>query len=147
MAELNNLKHERFCQEYLKDLNATQAAIRAGYSTKQANSTGSRLYANVNIRARITELSQEVKKQTIADATEVMEFLTAVIRGEAKEQVIMTNITGEVVKDYKTVGGREQVKAAELLAKRYGLLTDNVKLSGSAVVQIVDDLGGGDDGG
>lgn len=142
MAELENRKHERFCQEYLIDLNATQAAIRAGYASKNANNTSSRLMANANIRARITELTQEVKKQTIADATEVMEFLTSVIRGEATEQVIMTNITGEVVKDFKTVGGREQVKAAELLAKRYGLLTENVKLGGSAVVQIVDDLGG-----
>ena len=46
----------------------------------------------------------------------------------------------------KKIGGREQVKAAELLAKRYGLLTDNVKLNGAAPVQIVDDLGSGEDG-
>ena len=147
MAELENRKHERFCQEYIIDLNATQAAIRAGYSSKTAGSIATRLLQKVNIHARITELSQEVKKQTIADATEVMEFLTAVIRGQATEQVVMTNITGEIIKEDKIIGGREQVKAAELLAKRYGLLTENVKLNGSAVVQIVDDLGGGANGG
>lgn len=147
MAELENKKHERFCQEYILDLNATQAAIRAGYSVKQANSTGARLYAKVSIRARIDELNAAIQSKKIADATEVMEFLTAVIRGEKTEQVVMLDNIGSIVKADKTVGGREQVKAAELLAKRYGLLTDNVKVSGSAAVQIIDDLdGGGVDG-
>lgn len=144
MAALDNEKYERFCHEYIIDLNGTRAVKAAGYSAKTAASQANRLLKNANIRARIAELTKEAKTEKIADATEVMEFLTAVIRGEATEQVIMTNINGEVVKDFKTVGGREQVKAAELLAKRYGLLTDNVKLSGSAVVQIVDDLGGED---
>lgn len=139
MAELENRKHERFCQEYIIDLNATQAAIRAGYSKNRADVTGARLLGNARVHARVTELSQEIKTSKIADATEVMEFLTAVIRGEKKEDTLAFD--GSIVE--KTMGGREQVKAAELLAKRYGLLTDNVKVSGSGVVQIVDDLGGG----
>lgn len=140
-----NNRQELFCLEYIKDGNASQAAIRAGYSKKQANSTGARLYAIPSIRARIDELMEELKSQKIADATEVLEYLTAVIRGEADEEVIVTTPLGSDTVT-KKIGGREQVKAAELLAKRYGLLTDNVKLNGAAPVQIVDDLGSGEDG-
>lgn len=147
MAALDNEKHERFCHEYVVDLNGTKAAKTAGYSAKTAASQANRLLKNANIRARIAELTQEAKTEKIADATEVMEFLTAVIRGEKKEQVVMMGVDGSLIAGSKIIGGREQVKAAELLAKRYGLLTENVKLNGSAVVQIVDDLGGGADGG
>ena len=141
-----NERQELFCLEYIKDANATQAAIRAGYSPKQANSTAARLYANVSVRARIDELMEEVKSKKIADATEVMEYLTAVIRGEKREDVIVYDTKGEAVTKEKTIGGREQVKAAELLAKRYGLLAENVKLSGNVPLQIIDDLGSGTNG-
>lgn len=131
-------KQESFINEYLIDLNATQAAIRAGYSAKTAGITGSKLLKKANIRTRIDERLKEMESRKIADATEVMEYLTAVIRGEKKEETIST-LDGSIVE--KTIGGREQVKAAELLAKRYGLLTDNVKMSGNVPVQIIDDLG------
>ncbi len=52
-------KQERFCQEYVIDLNATQAAIRAGYSEKTAKEQGSRLLTNVNLQKRITKLQKE----------------------------------------------------------------------------------------
>lgn len=139
-------RQELFCLEYIKDGNATQAAIRAGYSEKQANSTGARLYANVRIRARIDELMAEVQQEKIADAEEVLRYLTSVIRGEATEEVAVgTPIGTEIIT--KHIGGREQVKAAELLAKRYGLLTEAVKLSGGLPVQIVDDMEDSGDGG
>ena len=143
MAKLS-ARQELFCLEYIKDGNATQAAVRAGYSPKQANSTGARLYANVRIRARIDELMAEVQ-QKIADAEEVLRYLTSVMRGEATEEVAVgTPIGPEVIT--KHIGGREQVKAAELLAKRYGLLTEHVKLTGGLPVQIVDDMEGSNDG-
>lgn len=142
MAKLS-ARQELFCLEYIKDGNATQAAVRAGYSPKQANSTGARLYANVRIRARIDELMAEVQQEKIADAEEVLRYLTSVMRGEATEEVAVgTPIGTEIIA--KHIGGREQVKAAELLAKRYGLLTENVKLTGGLPVQIVDDIEEGD---
>jgi phage terminase small subunit len=52
-------KRERFCQEYLIDLNGTQAAIRAGYSPKTANEQAARLLADVNIRSRVEQLMKE----------------------------------------------------------------------------------------
>ena len=118
---LNNEKHERFCAEYLRDLNATQAAIRAGYSETSARNQGSRLMQSAAVRGRIAEMAKEINSEKIADAVEVMLYLTRVLRGEI-------------------VANRGQVRAAELLAKRYGLLTNNLSITGAAVVNIVDDI-------
>ena len=139
-------RQELFCLEYIKDGNATQAAIREGYKPKYAGTNADKLLKNTNIRARIDELMAEVQQEKIADAEEVLRYLTSVIRGEATEEVAVgTPIGTEIIT--KHIGGREQVKAAELLAKRYGLLTENVKLSGGLPVQIVDDMEDSGDGG
>lgn len=139
-------RQELFCLEYIKDGNATQAAIRAGYKPKYAGTNADKLLKNTNIRARIDELMAEVQQEKIADAEEVLRYLTSVIRGEATEEVAVgTPIGTEIIT--KHIGGREQVKAAELLAKRYGLLTENVKLSGGLPVQIVDDMEDSGNGG
>lgn len=139
-------RQELFCLEYIKDGNATQAAIRAGYKPKYAGTNADKLLKNTNIRARIDELMAEVQQEKIADAEEVLRYLTSVIRGEATEEVAVGTPIGTKIIT-KHIGGREQVKAAELLAKRYGLLTENVKLSGGLPVQIVDDMEDSGDGG
>lgn len=56
-------KQEKFCQEYLVDLNATQAAIRAGYSAKTARATGSENLSKPDIAARIAELQVEIQRR------------------------------------------------------------------------------------
>jgi phage terminase small subunit len=53
-------KQERFCEEYVIDLNATQAAIRAGYSEKTAKVTASKMLTKANVQERITELKNEI---------------------------------------------------------------------------------------
>jgi phage terminase small subunit len=65
-------KQEQFCRQYLVDLNATQAAIRSGYSKKTANEQGSRLLANVNVSARIAELRTEQAKRLDITADRVL---------------------------------------------------------------------------
>lgn len=158
-----NDRQELFCLEYIKDGNATQAAIRAGYSEKTANPTGARLLANVSIRARIDGLLDDLKSKKIAESTEVLETLTSILRRESLENVVITVKTrrsyydenGKKVIEEKEEGKIVEIptknsdvnKAAELLAKRYGLLTENVKLSGNVPVQIIDDLGSDEDGG
>ena len=57
-------KQERFCQEYMIDLNAAQAAIRTGFSAKTARSQGQRLLTNVDIQNRISELQQTIQERT-----------------------------------------------------------------------------------
>ncbi len=133
-------KQKRFCEEYLVDCNATQAAIRAGYSEKTARAIGQRLLTNVDIKKYIDQQLQKLKNEKIADAQEVLEYLTSVMRGEQKEQVAL--LTGEGVQDLvqKDVSAKDRLKAAELIGKRYALFTEKVELQGETTVQIVDDI-------
>lgn len=121
-----NEKQKRFCDEYLIDCNATQAAIRAGYSPKTANEQGSRLLANISIKAYIDEQLERLHNEKTADAREVLEYLTAVMRGEYTEQVL--RLAGDGVQEISgiDVSAKDRIKAAEMLAKRYGLLTDKI---------------------
>lgn len=68
-------KQEMFCREYLIDLNATQAAIRAGYSEKTSNEQGARLLANVSVQNRISELKAERNDRIDIDANYVLRRL------------------------------------------------------------------------
>jgi phage terminase small subunit len=68
-------KQEQFVREYLIDLNATQAAIRAGYSAKTANEQGARLLANVSVRAAIDAARSERSQETKIDAAWVLKRL------------------------------------------------------------------------
>ena len=133
-------KQKRFCEEYLVDCNATQAAIRTGYSKKTARAVGQRLLTNVDIKKYIEQQFQKLKTEKIADAQEVLEYLTSVMRGEQKEQVAL--LTGEGVQDLvqKDVSAKDRLKAAELIGKRYALFTEKVELQGETTLQIVDDI-------
>lgn len=78
-------KQQRFAAEYVRDYNATEAAIRAGYTNnrRSAATIGVRLLKNVEIRAYINEVSAVVVGDAIADAIEVAQFYTRVMRDSA----------------------------------------------------------------
>jgi phage terminase small subunit len=78
MPALSNPKYEAFCQEYMKDLNQTQAAIRVGYSEKTAVVQGSRLLTHVNVSERIAELMQERQQRTQVTADMVIAELAKI---------------------------------------------------------------------
>jgi phage terminase small subunit len=127
-------KQKRFCEEYITDCNATQAATRAGYSSKTAYSIGQNLLKKVEIQNYIKELSENAKNEKIATAREVMEHLTAVMKGEVKEQTLIWIGDGKQDITEIAVSERDRLKAAELLGKRYGLFTDKVDVNGVATV-------------
>lgn len=139
-----NAKQKRFADEYLIDLNATQAAIRAGYSIKTAYTQGQKLTKHHEVNAYIAEQMNKKQDELIASQDEVLKYLTAVIRNEKKEQVVAVEGIEKGISEARIVEKdcsiRDRNKAAELLAKRYGLLTDNMNVSGSVGVTIVDDL-------
>ena len=122
MAELTD-KQKRFCDEYLIDLNATQAAIRAGYSENTARQTACENLTKPNIQEYISERMKEKEKALIADQNEVLEYLTAVLRGTEKEEVVLPS--GLMM--YKKTETKDRLKAAELLGKRYGIYTDKIQ--------------------
>ena len=137
-----NEKQQRFADEYLIDLNATRAAIRAGYSEKTAAAQAARLLKNVNVSAYIKERMADQKEDTIASADEVMRYLTAVIRGQSRSHVLARNDLGAEYILEKPPDEKERLKAAELMGKRHQLFTDKVKVDGNMPVMIVDDLDG-----
>jgi phage terminase small subunit len=130
-----NPKQEKFICEYLVDLNATQAAIRAGYSAKTAQEQGAQLLSKLIIKTEIDRRFAEIQSAKIAEAREIMEYLTGVLRGESESEE--STAVGIVAKH---PAEKDRLKAAELLGKRYSLFTENVKLSGDVGVSIIDDI-------
>lgn len=130
MAKLT-AKQQRFCDEYLIDLNATQAAIRAGYSKKTAAQTAARLLTNVKIQEYIENRMAEKEATLIADQDEVLKYLTSVLRGQSKSTEIVIEGLGDgstkARKMEKEPSEKDKLKAAELLGKRYGLYTEKVE--------------------
>lgn len=129
-------KQKRFCDEYLINSNITQAAIRAGYSPKTAYSIGEENLKKPEIKAYIDEHLKTIHNEKIADAQEVMEYLTSVMRGEHKEQTLQ--LAGDGVQNIADidVSAKERLKAAELIGKRYGLFKEGVDLAGAVPVVI-----------
>lgn len=132
-------RQQKFCDEYLISGNATDAAIKVGYSRKTAKQTGSENLAKPDLRAYIDEQLAKIHSAKIADAEEVMKYLTSVMRGEHTEQVL--KLVGEGVQTVTDidVSAKERLKAAELIGKRYGLFTDKVGLEGAVPVIITGD--------
>lgn len=132
-------KQKRFCQEYLIDLNATQAAIRAGYSEKTAYSMGQQLLKKLETKKYIAEQMERLKNEKISSAQEVLEYLTSVMRGEQKEQVPLMYYDKQILEE-KSASIKDRLKAAELLGKRYALFTEKLEVEGATAVQIVDNI-------
>lgn len=134
-----NAKQRKFADEYLIDCNATQAAIRAGYNEKTAYSQGQRMLKNVEVKTYIEEQLERLHNEKTADAQEVLEYLTAVMRGQHREQTLQ--LVGDGVQTITDidVSAKERLKAAELIGKRYGMFRDNVNVDLEPVV-IVNDL-------
>lgn len=131
MARKLNERQQRFCDEYLIDLNATQAAIRAGYSQKYAHTNANKLLQNTTIKAFIDARMAEKKDSLIADQDEVLKYLTSVLRGHAQSEIVVVEGVGDGCSEARAMkkapDEKERLKAAELLGKRYGLYTEKVE--------------------
>ena len=140
-------KQRRFCDEYLIDCNATRA-YKAAYqrikSDEVASASGTRLLGNVKVKTYIQEKLDQISSAKTADAKEVMEYLTSVMRGESSAEIVVVEGEGDgcssARKIHKAPDEKERLKAAELLGKRFGLFTDKVNVESTAKVVIVDDL-------
>ena len=110
-------KQKKFCDEYLIDLNATQAAMRAGYSKKTAYSIGDENLRKPELKNYIDERIAEKQSQLIATQDEVLQYLTSVLRGEQKEQTLkMAGVGFQEVEEINT-STKDRLKAAELIGK------------------------------
>ena len=152
-----NPKQQRFCEEYMIDLNATQAAIRAGYSVKTAKEQASRLLTNVNVSREIERLQALQSKRTGVTADRVIRELAKIafvdpdrvinaddgtIKADATDED-KAAIQGVKVKRSSSVNGDsfenevklyDKTKALELLGKHLGLFTDKTDLNLTAPI-------------
>ena len=117
-------KQKRFCEEYLIDFNATQAALRAGYSQKTAYSIGDENLRKPEIQSEIQTLIRKRSERTGINADIVIKELVKIALAD-------TEITG-----------KEKMKALELLGKHLGLF-DNCKADESKVLEKLDEVLGG----
>lgn len=126
--ELNE-KQKAFCDHYIKTLNATEAAILAGYSKKTARSIGAENLTKPYIKDYIELQLAKMEEARIADATEVLQYLTGVMRGEIRDQFDLD------------ASLQDRTKAAELLGKRYKLFIDKQEITGKVEgVTILNDI-------
>lgn len=161
MAKLTD-KQELFAREYLKDLNATQAAIRAGYSVKTAQEQASRLLSNVMVQSRISELKAERNEEVGIDAAYVLKRLVEIDQMDVLD-ILLPNGELKPIKDWpktwrttlsgmdvtemagddpgflKKIKWPDKVKNLELLGKHVTVqaFKENVKTEQSGTVQVV----------
>ncbi len=156
-------QQELFCHEYIKDLNATQAAIRAGYSVKSAPTQGPRLSNNIRIKARIAELQAKRLKRSRMKEDEIIEFIEDSLNinlldwfefrdggifkriDENGKPIEMPREYGRFITKihYTAYGPRVELmskeKSLELITRIHGMLHDNtnVNITGAELLEAV----------
>lgn len=122
-----------FCLAYAGSGNATQSAIEAGYSEKTAYSAGQRLLKNVDVQNYLKELKEQNASNKIADAKEMQEVLTSIIRQEMEEENIVVEGCGDGVSEAvikkKKSSHKDVLKAIDLLGRMQGAFTNQTTLN------------------
>lgn len=115
------LKQQAFADYYIEYGDATKAAIAAGYSKKNAGENAAKTLKNPNVSAYIKERLKEQRAKRVASADEVMEFFSAVMRGEVKDAFGLDpsldtrlNAGKELMKRYNAAEGRNQSSLEKL---------------------------------
>lgn len=139
-------KQQRFCEEYIVDINATQAYLRAFKSCKNegtARCEGAKLLAKPSVKAYIDAMLREKREKSMATADEVISYLTSVVRGQSESEVVVIEGVGDGCSNARNHKKKptegERIKAAELLGKYHALFTDKHKVEIEAV-QFVDNV-------
>jgi len=164
-----NDRQEVFCLEYIKDLNATQAAIRAGYSEKTARSIGNRMLTFVDIQNRIAELQDKRSNELEVDARYVLNRLLEIDQMDVKDilnddgtikrimewpKVWRTSLSGVDVVELasgdeaailKKIKWPDKVKNLELLGKHININAfserQDIKMSLNPLSDLIDEIG------
>lgn len=142
-----NTKQERFCLEFARCGDNIESYKNAGYKVKSndvASRAARRLLEKPEVQARLKELCDEIRTEKIADAVEIQERLTSILRGELQEEVIVVEGIEKGVTEAKIMMKRpsnaDAIKAGQTLAKMQGAFDNTFNLN-----VVVPKFGGEDD--
>lgn len=125
------LKQRRFVDAYIETGNAAEAARRAGYKSRNADVMGRENLRKPTVRKVLEARLNELEDAKIADAREVLIYLTSAIRGEIEEEIPVVEGCGKGVSKAriirKHISARDRLRAAEMLMKRHGLLLSDIE--------------------
>ena len=148
-AALDDFKTKRdaFCEQYVIDHNATQAAIRAGYSPRSAGTAGSRNLDDPKIQARIAQLEEAAAAAAHVDATWVLIRLKGVVESCMREDPIFEkDVDGTLIQTgTRKMDSAGANKALELLGKYIGMFSEKVQVSTPQGIRVQYDYGDHDD--
>lgn len=137
-------KQQLFADEYIRTGNAYQSAVSAGYSHNYAKGNIVKLLENVSVKSYIDARLEELKKESIAEQDEILQYLTSVMRGKMTDEELMLVPTGDFMSEVERHEKRADIvartKAAELLGKRYAMWTDKQEVEHSGDIIFVDDI-------
>jgi phage terminase small subunit len=119
-----NPRQQKFCQEYLLDFNATQAAIRAGYSKKTARQIGQQNLTKLDIKKYLSQITEKITKKMELDAQYVITKIheTYLFNSEVEEKKKRDNTVHKSMRNAKVA-----LKSLELLGKYFKLFTEVVE--------------------
>lgn len=138
-------KQKAFCEYYIESLNATESYKKAYNCTNEttARTNGAKNLQKPSIKKYIEEQLKQMQSNRIADATEVLEYLTKGMRQELEEEVVVMVNKGEFTSEPQTVKKKISIKdsnkCAELLGKRYGLYTEKIEADVNQVIFVGED--------
>ncbi len=138
-------KQKAFCDYYIESLNATESYKKAYNCTNEttARTNGAKNLQKPLIKKYIEEQLKQMQSNRIADATEVLEYLTKGMRQELEEEVVVMVNKGEFTSEPQTVKKKISIKdsnkCAELLGKRYGLYTEKIEADVNQVIFVGED--------
>ena len=130
MASKLTVRNRKFVQENSVSGDMGDAYVKAGYSAptkKTATANAHKLLKKPHIKAYYDKLMSKMESESIAPATEVLEFLTSMMRGEIKEERIVV-VEGDINRVWVQANAKERVRVAEDLAKRHRLFSEKVEV-------------------
>lgn len=137
-------KQQLFADEYIRTGNASVSARNVGYSEAYAKTHVYKLLENARVKSYIDARLEELKKESIAEQDEILQYLTSVMRGKMTDEELMLVPTGDFMSEVERHEKRADIiartKAAELLGKRYAMWTEKQEVEHSGAVTFVDDI-------
>lgn len=136
-----NIKQKAAADEYIICGDKKASMLKVGYSNNYANKKAYLVFDRDDVKEYIAKRMEDIEAETIANQTEVLQYLTRVLRDEESEETLVN--VGNFEQEVRTVklSAKDKIKAAELIGKRWGSWTDKVDVNSTEGIKIIDDIG------